>query len=215
PVTVKATALVPSIAGKAKPTTPEVKSVTTTPPKIQARVAPVRAAPAPKKESIFISLILSAMVVFLVIVVAILAFYKARLKPAVKVEEVADQPVQPRREVPALPQAMLVDVKNVTSKKTMTLIKENITIGRGSNNDLSIQKDTVSGFHATIQYKDGTFFLEDQRSKNKTLLNGKEIEAYSPERLKSGDEITFTEYKFIFLIAYQTPSGETLVWREN
>jgi pSer/pThr/pTyr-binding forkhead associated (FHA) protein len=84
-----------------------------------------------------------------------------------------------------------------------------INIGRGSNNDVSIPQDTVSGFHATIQYKNETFYLEDQRSTNRTYLNGEEMKPYSPKRLKSGDEIIFADYRFVFLIAYQTPAGET------
>ena len=113
------------------------------------------------------------------------------------------------RTVPPIPQAMLIDVKNITTKKTFALSKSKISIGRDSNNDIPIPEDTVSGFHATIEYKDGFFCLEDQRSKNKTYLNGKEIETNSPIKLKSGDEITFDIYKFIFLLERQLPSGDT------
>jgi len=52
-------------------------------------------------------------------------------------------------------------------------------------------------------------FLEDQRSKNTSSLNGKAVDPFSPQKLKSGDEITFDTYKFIFLLEHQTPAGDT------
>jgi len=109
----------------------------------------------------------------------------------------------------SIPQAMLIDVKNITGRKTMRLDKEINRIGRGPGNDIDIQEDTISGFHATIEYRDGFFYLEDQRSRNCTSLNGEEIEPNSPKKLKSGDEIIFDVHKFIFLLEYQQPSGDT------
>ena len=113
-----------------------------------------------------------------------------------------------------LPRAMLIDVKNVTTRKTFQLSKSLVNIGRGATNDVSIPRNTVSGFHATIEYRDGTYYLEDQRSRNKTLLNGREVQPFTPTRLKSGDEIIFTDNKFIFLISHQIPSGDTTIFRE-
>ena len=118
-------------------------------------------------------------------------------------------PEVPELEAGEIPQAMLVDVNNVTGKKTYKLDKTVTKIGRAGSNDLAVPKDTVSGFHATIEYRDGHFFLEDQRSTNKTFLNGEEIEPYTPKRLKSGDEIMLDVCKFIFLLERQYPSGET------
>jgi pSer/pThr/pTyr-binding forkhead associated (FHA) protein len=108
-----------------------------------------------------------------------------------------------------LPQAMLVDVSNVTGKKTFKVKKPVTKIGRAVSNDLAIPKDTVSGFHATIEFKEGHFYLEDQRSTNKTFLNGQEVEPYTPKRLKSGDEIMLDVCNFIFLLERQYPAGET------
>jgi pSer/pThr/pTyr-binding forkhead associated (FHA) protein/Mg-chelatase subunit ChlD len=112
-------------------------------------------------------------------------------------------------EASGMPQAMLIDVKNITGKKTLILNKSVIKIGRGVHNDVAIDQHSVSGSHAAIQYKEGFFYLEDQRSKNKTRLNGEEIAPHTPIKLKSGDEIVFDIYKFIFLLEQQTPSGDT------
>lgn len=109
----------------------------------------------------------------------------------------------------AMPQAMLIDIKNITGKKTLILNKSVIKIGRGVHNDVAIDQHSVSGSHAAIQFKEGFFYLEDQRSKNKTRLNGEEIAPHTPTKLKSGDEIMIDIHKFIFLLEQQTPSGDT------
>ena len=108
-----------------------------------------------------------------------------------------------------LPQAMLIDIEKITSNKTMKLDKAVTTIGRGIHNDIDLPKTSISGSHASIEYKNGCYYLEDLRSRNKTALNGEIIEPHSPKRLKSGDEITFDIYKFIFLLEHQTPTGDT------
>jgi len=112
-------------------------------------------------------------------------------------------------DVSGMPQAMLIDVKNITGKKTLILNKSVIQIGRGVHNDIAIDQHSVSGSHAAIQYKEGSFYLEDQRSKNKTRLNREEIAPHTPIKLKSGDEIMIDIHKFIFLLEQQTPSGDT------
>ncbi|MBU0988108.1 MAG: FHA domain-containing protein [Proteobacteria bacterium] len=108
-----------------------------------------------------------------------------------------------------VPQAMLIDVTNITGKKTVLLHKRVTKIGRGVHNEIAIEQSSVSGSHAIIQFREGSFYLEDLRSKNKTCLNGKEITPDTPFKLKSGDEILFDIYKFIFLLEQQTPSGDT------
>ena len=108
-----------------------------------------------------------------------------------------------------MPKAMLIDTENITGKKTVDLNLNLITIGRGVHNTVVIDEDSVSGSHATIEYRNGSFYLEDQRSTNKTFLNGEAIDPHQPEKLKSGDEIMFDAYKFIFLLEHQTPAGDT------
>jgi pSer/pThr/pTyr-binding forkhead associated (FHA) protein len=109
----------------------------------------------------------------------------------------------------ALPQALLVDVNNITGRKTLKLAERINRIGRGAPSDLVIAQKSVSGVHATIEFKDGRFYLEDLRSKNGTRLNGKALAPNGPRLLKSGDEITFDIYPFIFMLEKQLPSGDT------
>ena len=102
--------------------------------------------------------------------------------------------------------ALFPNIQAVSVARPQTSV---IKIGRGVHNDVSIDQHSVSGSHAAIQYKDGSFYLEDQRSKNKTRLNEKEIAPHTPTKLKSGDEIMIDIHKFIFLLEQQTPSGDT------
>ncbi len=183
---------------KIAPVMPAVK-------KIEPAVSPAKEMPGTQKQGFFLEIVLVVILVLLVVIV-IMMLFRERSKPVIKEDSVS---VAHPREDTSMPQALLVDVKNITAKKTLILDKRMINIGRGSNNDVAIPQDTVSGFHATIECRDDTFYLEDQRSTNMTYLNGEEIKAYSPKRLKSGDEIIFADYRFVFLIAYQTPAGET------
>lgn len=86
-----------------------------------------------------------------------------------------------------------------------------ITIGRGEKNDLVVDHPTVSNLHATIQYKDGAFYLEDQRSTNGTRLNDRPIAASQPVRLKSGDRVAFSNFEYRFVRLDQLISGETVM----
>ena len=113
------------------------------------------------------------------------------------------------QEIPSLPKAILIDVENITGRKTINLKKRINKISRGQGNNVEIPDEGVSGLHATIEYRDGFFYLEDQRSKNRTSLGGKELPPHTPAKLKSGDEITFDTHKFIFLLEYELPSGDT------
>jgi pSer/pThr/pTyr-binding forkhead associated (FHA) protein len=54
--------------------------------------------------------------------------------------------------------------------------KSEITIGRGTNNDIQIDNLGVSNTHAKIIKHPGHYTVEDLKSTNGTLLNGKQIQ---------------------------------------
>ena len=91
------------------------------------------------------------------------------------------------------------------------LNKPRINIGRSQRNDIVIQQAAVSSFHATIDFRNMAFYLEDQRSTNGTQLNGMRLTPNEPLRLKSGDRITFAKYDFKFVMVDQIPFGETVM----
>jgi len=84
-------------------------------------------------------------------------------------------------------------------------------VGRDETNDITIPRDTVSSFHATIDHREGYYWVEDHRSTNGTRLNGVTLAANEPAQLKSGDRIDFANYEFRFLIPDQLPSGRTIL----
>lgn len=89
--------------------------------------------------------------------------------------------------------------------------KLKISIGRDEKNDLVIPKPTVSNIHATIEFRDEAFYLEDQRSTNGTRLNDRKVTPGQSMRLKSGDRIKFANHEFKFVRLDQLISGDTVM----
>lgn len=114
-----------------------------------------------------------------------------------------------------IPTALLEDVGKITGKEEHNISKKETAIGRGddkgSSVDIAIPQNTVSGLHATIEYKDNNFYVIDQRSTNKTYLNNQTIPPGVPQRLKSGDMIAFDRFKFKFVIQEQVGKGGTIL----
>jgi len=106
-----------------------------------------------------------------------------------------------------VPNACLIDTKNVTGKQVFKVIQKQTKIGRSPANDFVVLKGTVSVSHALLLYKNKNFYLEDLQSTNKTRLNGKVIRPNASVKLNDGDEILFDVFKFIFLVE-KTPLSE-------
>ena len=114
-------------------------------------------------------------------------------------------------------QAELIDVEHIIPQDSISLVidKASVSIGRGPNNDIVIPEKIVSSLHATISYKNGQYYLEDNRSTNGTRLNNEVIEQNRKVKLKSGDIIHFAKCEFRFLVHDQAPYGETMVIDED
>lgn len=167
------------------------------------------------KDSIPLLIVIVALI--LVGTTIMIWFFRARTKD--RLESGADQPQLREPSLPwgSMPEARLIDANNVSSKEAFPLIpnKSRITIGRDSGNDIVIPEETVSGFHATIEYKDGYFYLEDHRSTNGTYLNKRKIDQNKPVSLKSGDKVFFAAHEFKFLMLDQVPVGETVMLQSS
>jgi pSer/pThr/pTyr-binding forkhead associated (FHA) protein/Mg-chelatase subunit ChlD len=183
-----------------KPST--ARAVAPSPITIEVTAPPSKEEPPARKDDIFSHLILAGIVILLGVTIIIMVLI---IKSRSLTRERAV--IKPR----AIPSADLIDVENVTGNKTLALNKKVTKIGRNPDNDVVIARDTVSGFHAMIEYKEDFFYLEDQRSMNKTYLNEDEIGPHVLKRLKSGDEIMFDIYKFLFILPDQIPSGATII----
>lgn len=75
-----------------------------------------------------------------------------------------------------------------------------ITVGRTENNDLVMDDNSVSRFHAYFQ-KDskGRWTLVDAESKNGTVADGLRLKGSAPVELKSGSRIRFGSVDVRFL----------------
>ncbi len=113
------------------------------------------------------------------------------------------------------PDAMLEDMDNVTGMREIVLSKPEMTIGRASEEgkasvDISLPQQTISALHATIEYRENSFFVTDRRSTNKTYLNNQLLPSDVAQRLKSGDIITVDKYKFRFIVKEQIVKSGTV-----
>ena len=106
------------------------------------------------------------------------------------------------QDVPIADVAHLIDVGGHSGAQRIPIRKRRIRIGRDAKlNDVSIAETTMSSQHASIEFRDGFYFLRDLRSANGTFVNGKRMsdpDAVREVQLKSGDRIRFDAYEFIF-----------------
>ncbi len=56
----------------------------------------------------------------------------------------------------------------------------------------------VSREHVAIRFDQGTYFVEDLKSRNGTYLNGNKLAEMKPHPLKNGDRISVCDFEFVF-----------------
>jgi pSer/pThr/pTyr-binding forkhead associated (FHA) protein len=69
-------------------------------------------------------------------------------------------------------------------------------IGRGAHNDVVIQDESVSEFHAKMQRRDDSWFISDMGSTNGTYVNGERL--VDEARIGHGAELRFGGVKTMF-----------------
>ena len=82
------------------------------------------------------------------------------------------------------------------------------TIGRGEGCDWSVDDDTLSKEHATIEFSNGGLRLRDLASMNGMLLNGTEVKA---AELESGDRFQLGDHEFQFVLEARSKEPRTWV----
>ena len=80
-------------------------------------------------------------------------------------------------------------------EQTVSVLQERMTIGRSPKNDLQLDDQQVSRFHAVIEKGAKGFAISDLDSMNGTLVNRRAIRAPAP--LKVGDAISIGEYRLM------------------
>jgi len=96
----------------------------------------------------------------------------------------------------------MATLQKLGDEEKCLLDQEQMRIGRAQDNEIILQDETVSGYHALITIrprardeKNNEYIIEDLNSTNKTYVNNKEISQHS---LKEGDIIRIgnTRLKF-------------------
>jgi len=94
------------------------------------------------------------------------------------------------------PRPELVFLAGGESVEKKAIGKSRFTLGRNQDCDLVVNDTVASREHATIREGQGKFFLEDLKSRNGTLVNGKRISAVA---LSDGDEIRIGDCRIMFV----------------
>jgi pSer/pThr/pTyr-binding forkhead associated (FHA) protein len=150
---------------------------------------------APLRESSWtIRLVVIALIGLVMLGIVIVFLVRRRATPSPTVPE--------SENVPRADIAHLIDVGGHSGAARIPLIKRRVRIGREAKlNDVCIPDTTISSQHATIDYRDGCFYLRDLRSSNGTFINGKRMsdpDVVREAMLKTGDRIRFDAFEFIF-----------------
>ncbi len=185
-----------------------------------ARAAPIElpdvpVKPEPAAKSIApVPLLLSGMVI-IVIIFAYLIYMRRKKDVIIKASSIKGvHSSYEEDELPVTPAELIDADNNITDTSlslSLPLNKKVIRIGREVTNDIVIPNKSISSFHATIEYKNGCYYLEDHRSTNGTKLNNNLISQNTSIRLKSGDTIHFADCEFRFLVPDMAPYGETVM----
>jgi pSer/pThr/pTyr-binding forkhead associated (FHA) protein len=77
-------------------------------------------------------------------------------------------------------------------------LKENLTIGRGPENDLTFASVAVSRKHARVIFRESRWYIEDRGSYNGTFLNGTRVNPGTPLPLRHADRIQLGEETLLF-----------------
>jgi pSer/pThr/pTyr-binding forkhead associated (FHA) protein len=77
-------------------------------------------------------------------------------------------------------------------------LKENLTIGRGPENDLTFTSVAVSRKHARVAFRDDRWYIEDRGSYNGTFLNGTRVNPGTPLPLRHADRIQLGDETLLF-----------------
>jgi predicted component of type VI protein secretion system len=92
--------------------------------------------------------------------------------------------------------------------------QEEIRIGRGSDNDLTLPDQKVSSDHALIQNENGQYLLTDQGSKNHTYVDSQRVGEGEPYVLQSGDVFRVGDFMIEFVPLFM-PSSEQTAYAES
>ena len=101
-----------------------------------------------------------------------------------------------------------------TSKETINLTKQRISIGRNKNNQIVINNNTISKDHAIIEFdEDYNCTIKDLNSSNGTYVNGQKLKKI-PWKLRTGDKIKFGKYDLEYVFESSNMVNDTKTEQE-
>jgi predicted component of type VI protein secretion system len=77
-------------------------------------------------------------------------------------------------------------------------LKDSISIGRDTKNDVVMESSAVSREHAGVSFRDGRWYVEDRGSFNGTYLNGTRVMPGTPLPLRHADRISVGTETLLF-----------------
>ena len=92
--------------------------------------------------------------------------------------------------------AILTSASDSVKKQTFRLQEGSVTIGRHPGCDLHINDGSVSRKHATVDFRDDAYYVEDLDSRNGTFLNDAKIDG--PVKLYDGAQVKICDVVFTF-----------------
>lgn len=109
--------------------------------------------------------------------------------------------------------ASLIQIKDGNPGIRLPIDKPRLSIGRGADNDISIDDELVSKYHAVIERVDSpdgdggvAFYIQDLDSTNSTFVNEKTVSLF---RLAHGDVIQIGSHFFRFADETQEEPSDT------
>ncbi|MCB9662536.1 MAG: FHA domain-containing protein [Alphaproteobacteria bacterium] len=105
---------------------------------------------------------------------------------------------EPAAEEASEGQAVLIVGEGTDEEHVYPFTGEVISLGRGRDNTIQVKNDSkVSRYHCKLFKRDASFFIEDNKSANGTLVDG---ELITEKRLLGGEEVIIGETFFRFRI---------------
>src|SRR4029079_16099345 len=95
-------------------------------------------------------------------------------------------------------------VKGSCPGQLVDLLGGRMIMGRHPSCQIVLDNAAVSRDHAQIRESHGTYFVEDLRSRNGTLVNGERIQGRT--ELRDGDELRVCEVTLRFYLGSPPPS---------
>ncbi|HEY3449506.1 MAG TPA: FHA domain-containing protein [Myxococcales bacterium] len=93
------------------------------------------------------------------------------------------------------PEALAETPATEVVKREINAFGLGITVGRTKNNDLWINDERISRFHAYFRLQDGGWMLSDAGSRNGTFMDGAQLDARRPKPLPERALLDFGGYR--------------------